>query len=437
MESREREENARYLPALQPELVLAAQKDSFFASQLAEQLAWLFESACGAQSLSQWSAELQFAANLAYLSLTSLRPRGAMNRTLGQEYADIMPVSAMPASGQRTGTNAGAGLPSSTTAPSLDAPAGRKRRGLAIAIQVLAPLVFARLTAASRFGTAAGAGLGHGMSGAQQQQAAVRQRLLRERARRRRQQSGQYQGRPPSAASSGAERLAAAWARLQGKVNNARSAAIARYQSFWVVLYAHLQRVQQLVASVPIVSRVLHNAPVGSLLSTSSQLHLVAFYLWGRYYEIHKRVAGIRLVSLAGSEGRPNRLSYRVLGQLLLLQLGVGAGIHAWRLWKHDDEEGRSAGSDDAFASISGLDSNSVLSAGGVEVPTRGTQQNEETSSASCMLCLSPVDDPAAPPCGHVFCWECIIGWLQRKEECPVCRQAALPQQVLCLYRLG
>jgi hypothetical protein len=35
-----------------------------------------------------------------------------------------------------------------------------------------------------------------------------------------------------------------------------------------------------------------------------------------------------------------------------------------------------------------------------------------------------------------VFCWECIISWLHAKPECAFCRQATLPQQVRCLYRL-
>ena len=64
MDTRQREENARYLPALQPELVLAAQKDSFFASQLAEQLAWLFERVCGApEDLQASTAHTRFGSN--------------------------------------------------------------------------------------------------------------------------------------------------------------------------------------------------------------------------------------------------------------------------------------------------------------------------------------------------------------------------------------
>ena len=66
-----REEKAHFPAALQPELVLAAQKDVYFASQLADELSGLIEGVFGTRALSTWSAELQFAAHLAYFSLTS------------------------------------------------------------------------------------------------------------------------------------------------------------------------------------------------------------------------------------------------------------------------------------------------------------------------------------------------------------------------------
>jgi peroxin-10 len=52
---------------------------------------------------------------------------------------------------------------------------------------------------------------------------------------------------------------------------------------------------------------------------------------------------------------------------------------------------------------------------------------------SKCTLCLEPFRDPSVTTCGHVFCWTCIQDWVREKAECPLCRQTILPQKVLPL----
>lgn len=50
-----------------------------------------------------------------------------------------------------------------------------------------------------------------------------------------------------------------------------------------------------------------------------------------------------------------------------------------------------------------------------------------------CTLCLEQMRDPSVTTCGHVFCWTCIGDWIREKPECPLCRQSILVQHVLPL----
>ena len=50
-----------------------------------------------------------------------------------------------------------------------------------------------------------------------------------------------------------------------------------------------------------------------------------------------------------------------------------------------------------------------------------------------CTLCLEPMKDPSVTTCGHIFCWTCIGDWVREKPECPLCRQSVLAQHILCL----
>ena len=42
-----------------------------------------------------------------------------------------------------------------------------------------------------------------------------------------------------------------------------------------------------------------------------------------------------------------------------------------------------------------------------------------------CPICLGPINNPIkSNNCLHLFCEVCLTMWLQRKNECPICRKA-------------
>lgn len=181
---------------------------------------------------------------------------------------------------------------------------------------------------------------------------------------------------------------------------------------------------------------------VKSVLNALVNLHLILFYFKGAYHDISKRLFGLRYAlghKVDNNEANFRKSSsnnYKFLGYILLLQ---GAGkwapvvmrqisslVKGKELNEKDSKE--ISASSDVITSVP-LESQIVH----VDLSDESQLPYIPQSSRTCILCLNVMMDPGCAPCGHIFCWTCILDWSKERPECPLCRQTCQTQQILLL----
>eukprot|EP00371_Babesia_bovis_P003454 XP_001612101.1 hypothetical protein [Babesia bovis T2Bo] len=62
----------------------------------------------------------------------------------------------------------------------------------------------------------------------------------------------------------------------------------------------------------------------------------------------------------------------------------------------------------------------------------------DKKQTYDCNICFEDVVDPVVTRCGHLFCWQCLLTWINKpNDHCPVCHAGITKENVIPLYGRG
>ncbi|KAK7468520.1 peroxisome biogenesis factor 10 [Stygiomarasmius scandens] len=213
---------------------------------------------------------------------------------------------------------------------------------------------------------------------------------------------------------------------------------------------ARFVNIATLSLRAPRLAAILKNLP--RVLQIVSEINLASFYIRGVYYDVNKRILGIKHLSSIPPNPHIRPPSYSLLGVLIVIRLlyRLVSFIQETKEVARIDEKGK----DKANSSISYetyIDDRPVSDLLGIDPESEppkpaeedeGTMLNVESvpqairASRNCTLCLEERTNSTSTECGHLFCWSCIVGWGREKAECPLCRQSLNLTRLLPIYNL-
>ncbi|MCP9259308.1 Tryptophan--tRNA ligase, mitochondrial [Dirofilaria immitis] len=153
------------------------------------------------------------------------------------------------------------------------------------------------------------------------------------------------------------------------------------------------------------------------------RLNLALFYLFGTYYYISKRLVSLKYISFRAQS------NYQVPPQIHFKAINIAQIVSSAAIWIRD--ELRKRHSEEAIVGFKQLSESGI------------SEEEDDLfvyNSFGCSLCWQCNKPPVCIPCGHLFCWNCILKHIQFTITngvlafCPQCRKEFHQSRVVPLF---
>ena len=155
-----------------------------------------------------------------------------------------------------------------------------------------------------------------------------------------------------------------------------------------------------------------------------SRINLCLFYFHGTFYHLAKRLTGIRYVNFseAGAETEDQtRTSFRLMGSVASVQLVLTLLYGVYKARRLFQTNSPAAPVDASFSEVTSP----------CQPDSDGSYVRPEERCSLCLDRLGSRGVTTATPCGHLYCWSCLLESLARQPDCPLCRQVVQPSRII------
>lgn len=158
-------------------------------------------------------------------------------------------------------------------------------------------------------------------------------------------------------------------------------------------------------------------------------LHKGIFYIYGRYYSLGRRMAGLDYAKVMFKHYKLKLSSHQYLHIIILIFTKCHLKIYGQRPMDTVSWGLRLLGVATLIQGLLKIWQNETTQ------ETATTDISDRCLSHNCLLCLEATATTATV-CGHLFCWKCLSDWLRVKPQCPFCREYVPPSRIIHLMNL-